>query len=147
MKILIATDGSKYGDAAVRAAACRPWPKKSELRVMMVTERPTISYVSGDYGLELAYNHLAGEMRESLNFAARHIAESLKAEGRLASYVVREGVVTEQIINEAREWGADLILVGTHSRRGISRFLFGSVSQLVAVHAPCSVEIIREQGG
>ena len=40
-------------------------------------------------------------------------------------------------------WRAHLIVVGSHGRRGLTRFLLGSVSQAVALHAPCSVEIVR----
>jgi nucleotide-binding universal stress UspA family protein len=49
----------------------------------------------------------------------------------------------ELILEEAHKWGADLIVVGSHGRRGINRFLLGSVSEAVASHAHCSVEIIR----
>ena len=52
----------------------------------------------------------------------------------------------ELILSEAAEWGADLIVVGSHGRRGINRFLLGSVSEAVALHANCSVEIIRRTG-
>jgi len=48
------------------------------------------------------------------------------------------------ILNEAQAWGADLIVVGSHGRRGISRFVLGSVSEAVATHAACSVEVIRK---
>jgi nucleotide-binding universal stress UspA family protein len=47
------------------------------------------------------------------------------------------------IIEEADKWGADLIVVGSHGHRGIERFLLGSVSEGVALHAHCSVEVIR----
>ena len=50
----------------------------------------------------------------------------------------------ELILNEASAWGADLIVVGSHGRQGASRFLLGSVSEPVAFHANCSVEIVRE---
>jgi nucleotide-binding universal stress UspA family protein len=49
----------------------------------------------------------------------------------------------ELILSEAAEWGADLIVVGSHGRRGVNRLLLGSVSEAVALHANCSVEIIR----
>lgn len=49
----------------------------------------------------------------------------------------------EHILNEAIGWGADLIVVGSHGRRASSRLLLGSVSEAVALHADCSVEIIR----
>ncbi len=47
------------------------------------------------------------------------------------------------IIDEAEKWGADLIVVGSHGHHGIERFLLGSVSEGVALHAKCSVEVIR----
>jgi nucleotide-binding universal stress UspA family protein len=51
----------------------------------------------------------------------------------------------EIILQNAEEWGADLIVCGSHGRRGLSRFLLGSVSEAVASHAKCSVEIIRQK--
>jgi nucleotide-binding universal stress UspA family protein len=51
----------------------------------------------------------------------------------------------EAIIKTAKAWDADLIVVGSHGYRGIKRFLLGSVSQAVAFHAPCSVEIVRRK--
>ena len=47
------------------------------------------------------------------------------------------------ILKEARDWNADLIVMGSHGRQGADRFLLGSVSEAVATHAHCSVEIIR----
>jgi nucleotide-binding universal stress UspA family protein len=52
----------------------------------------------------------------------------------------------ELILEEAHKWGADLIVVGSHGRRGVNRFLLGSVSEAVASHARCSVEIARHRG-
>jgi nucleotide-binding universal stress UspA family protein len=49
----------------------------------------------------------------------------------------------EVILDEAEKWDADLIVVGSHGYRGWQRFLLGSVSQAIASHAPCSVQIVR----
>jgi len=49
----------------------------------------------------------------------------------------------EIIPDEASRCGADLIVVGSHGRRGINRFLLGSISEAVAIHTDCSVEVIR----
>jgi nucleotide-binding universal stress UspA family protein len=49
----------------------------------------------------------------------------------------------EVIIGNAKTWEADLVVLGSHGYRGFERFLLGSVSQAVASHAPCSVEIVR----
>jgi nucleotide-binding universal stress UspA family protein len=63
----------------------------------------------------------------------------------------RLGVTTEAltgspkrtIVEEAEAWGADLIVVGSHGYKSWERMLLGSVSQAVAAHARCSVEIVR----
>jgi nucleotide-binding universal stress UspA family protein len=49
----------------------------------------------------------------------------------------------ELILKEASDWGAHLIVLGSHGRRGLDRLLLGSVSEAIAAHAPCSVEVIR----
>ena len=55
----------------------------------------------------------------------------------------RWATLGERIIDSAAEWRADLIVVGSHGRSGIPRFLLGSVAEFVARHAKCSVEIVR----
>jgi nucleotide-binding universal stress UspA family protein len=48
------------------------------------------------------------------------------------------------ILHEAEEWNANLIVIGGHGRSGFDRAVMGSVSKAVALHAKCSVEIIRD---
>ena len=47
------------------------------------------------------------------------------------------------ILDEAENWKADLIVVGSHGYRAWERFLLGSVSQAIVSHARCSVEVVR----
>jgi len=56
---------------------------------------------------------------------------------------LESGIPKVVIIDDAKKWGADLIVVGSHGRTGLDRFLLGSVSEAVARHAACSVEIVR----
>ncbi|PKN59600.1 MAG: universal stress protein, partial [Deltaproteobacteria bacterium HGW-Deltaproteobacteria-11] len=57
--------------------------------------------------------------------------------------VILEGQPKEVILDEAENWGADLIIVGSRGHGAVRRFLLGSVSFAVALNAPCSVEIVR----
>ncbi len=56
---------------------------------------------------------------------------------------VMVGHAEEVILAAARTWGEDLVVLGSHGYRGLKRLLLGSVSQAVAWHAPCSIEIVR----
>jgi nucleotide-binding universal stress UspA family protein len=49
----------------------------------------------------------------------------------------------ERILKEADDWGANFVVVGSHGQGGLTRLLLGSVSEAVATHALCSVEVIR----
>jgi nucleotide-binding universal stress UspA family protein len=57
--------------------------------------------------------------------------------------IAKEGDPKADVIDVAAEWRADLIMLGSHGRKGLDRFLVGSVSEAVALHAPCSVQIVR----
>jgi nucleotide-binding universal stress UspA family protein len=70
-------------------------------------------------------------------------AEMVAAGGLRVDTRVRRGNPRKEIVEEAKTWGADLVLVGSHGRTGLRRVLMGSVAQYVAAHAPCSVEVVR----
>ena len=57
--------------------------------------------------------------------------------------LLREGYVKEEIVEEAKLWSADLILMGPHGKKGIDKFLLGSVAKAVVPLAPCSVVLLR----
>ena len=59
---------------------------------------------------------------------------------------VREGDPRIEIVQEALDWNADLIIMGSHGHTGLRKFLLGSVAQHVISHAPCSVEVARARG-
>ena len=60
---------------------------------------------------------------------------------------VEQGHPQLRIIDTASEWAADLIVLGSHGRTWLTRFLLGSVSEAVARHASCAVEIVRLPSG
>ena len=147
MKILLAVDGSTFSDAAVEEIASRPWPEGSEVDVLSVSEPPV--YPFGEAAaLPSRYYE---EMEKIVQEQARAVVD--KAVGRLRSGAstlrITEDVVpghaVQEIVDRAERWDADLIVVGSHGYRGFKRLLLGSVSQAVASHAKCSVEIVRSK--
>jgi nucleotide-binding universal stress UspA family protein len=75
----------------------------------------------------------------------RRAADALKETGLSIETAVREGDPRSVIVDEAAEWGADLIVVGSHGRTGLTRWLLGSVAQAIVGHASCSVEVVRQR--
>jgi nucleotide-binding universal stress UspA family protein len=70
-------------------------------------------------------------------------ADRIGRSGLTVETAVRQGDPRTVIVDEAAEWGANLIVMGSHGRTGLKRFLLGSVAQAVVGHAPCSVEVVR----
>jgi len=69
----------------------------------------------------------------------------VKAADISAETAVREGDPRSAIVDEADEWGADLVVIGSHGRTGVTRWLLGSVAGAIVSHAPCSVEVVRRR--
>jgi nucleotide-binding universal stress UspA family protein len=143
MRILLAVDDSKYSEAAVEAVASRPWPQGTTIRVLSAVEY----FVPP--AAELWYDAAGSLERAREEITKRHeeltagVVERLRPTGIAVEKVVRDGDPRSVIIDEANDWSADLIVVGSHGYTGIKRFLLGSVAQSVVSHAPCSVEIVR----
>ena len=71
-------------------------------------------------------------------------ARRLREAGRRVSALVVHGSPATELMRTAEEVQADLIVLGTHGRSGISRAVYGSVTRNVMIHAACSVLIVRE---
>lgn len=144
MNILLATDGSKYSEAAVRSVAERPWPKRTKIKLVSVIDTPDI-VIDPLYGVAEVIDY-ADEIKKEMAQEALSAAGSiLNSAGLKSAGVALVGDAKARIIDEAKEWGADLIVVGAQGRGGIDRILQGSVSEAVAIHAHCSVEVIRNR--
>ena len=57
---------------------------------------------------------------------------------------VQQGMASSEIAQAARDWHADLIIISTHGRKGLTRMLLGSTTEKVVRHAPCPVLVVRE---
>jgi nucleotide-binding universal stress UspA family protein len=134
MKILVATDGSECSNAAVNEVITRPWPLNSEVKLLLAVDMPLLP--TPQENSEIA------QAEELLKTAADAIAAKHGAALTVKTQI-SNGAAKTVIVDEAESWGADLIMVGSHGYNGLERFLIGSVSQAVALHARCSVEIVR----
>ena len=143
MKILIAIDDSKFSQAAVQSVVARPGPPDTEIKVLHVVERPSLLLGREMTDHDPEFEAVWKALREEAKALVTKVTEGLRRSGLNATTALAEGDPKSQIIDVASDWHADLIVLGSHGRKGLNRFLMGSVSEAVVRHAPCSVEIIR----
>jgi len=144
LKILLAIDGSECSMAALRSVAGRPWPPGTEFRVLSVVE-PSAPLLPPPYFSPHRMEELRGKDMQRSQQAVSAAESILSTAGIEATSTIAVPAATpkELILSEGAEWEAGLIVVGSHGRRGVNRLLLGSVSEAVALHANCSVEIVR----
>ena len=145
MKILLATDGSAHSKAMVKKFAGRIFAPGTKVRIITAYEKAYILNTS-PMGVLSEYNTAADKyLLKSAKAATENAAIILrKINPKLSiSTAVIEGSPKSVILEEAEKFAANLIVIGSHGHGAIPGFLLGSVSQSVAVHAKCSVEIVR----
>jgi len=149
MRILLAIDDSKFAEAATHAVLSQVRQDHTQVLVLhavdwsnfMPTPFPVVGVqpMFSEGRLESIIESETQRARDLVKTAA----EGLRSAGFDASTSVREGDPKMVILDCATEWRADLIVVGSHGRKGVARFVLGSVSEAVARYAHCSVEIAR----
>jgi nucleotide-binding universal stress UspA family protein len=138
MKMLLAIDDSKFSEAAVQAVIARHNVQGLEVRVLHGVEPPILLMAP-----EMTEYLPPIESAEEAKALVAKAAGALRSAGVNATTAVVQGDPKSIILDDAKTWGADLIVLGCHGRRGLDRFLVGSVSDAVLRHAHCSVEIVR----
>jgi len=147
VKILVATDGTKQGEAAIGALSNFKLTSDDEVRIISVVDMavPLAIDVYGGYlpdttELEKASRDNADRVLDIAINAAKAIAsrDEINVSGE-----VLFGSPESRIVETAEKMSADLIIVGSHGYNRWERLLLGSVSDSVVHHAPCSVLIVR----
>lgn len=119
-------------------------PAKTVVRVLHVSEPLRVQEglaMTGYSGVNL--KEIRKTDRENAVALVTRIAKQLRGKGLKVSTSVVRGKPRSKIIDVASKWKADLIVLGSHGRRGFNRMLMGSVSEAVVRHAPCSVHVVR----
>lgn len=140
MKVLLAVDDKKLIADSIRALKCEKDPENTEVRVLHVVEPISVSVPPQ---MDRGFTPEMASQAEESHAIVDEVANQLRLAGFKAHAVVKKGEVRKTILEDASNWQADLIVLGSHGRKGISRFLLGSVAESVARHASCSVEIVR----
>jgi nucleotide-binding universal stress UspA family protein len=144
MRILLALDGSSYSDVVTDALIVQANTQDVKVHILHVLE-PFPERLAERMGSKRSPDFVAARTRlreQAEELMAQAVARVRSAGFEVAS-LVKEGDARDVILKHSETWRADLIMVGSHGRTGLDRFLMGSVSEAVARHAHCSVEIVR----
>jgi nucleotide-binding universal stress UspA family protein len=143
-RVLIGMDGSPDSLAAVSAVCERNWPEGTAIRLAAaVDSRSLLSF------LPVAASPQAKSLKSTT--AERHWLEGkmelamdrLAVAGLDVEPVILKGDPRRILLEQAEDWHARSIFVGSRGLNKVERFIIGSTSSTVAAHAPCSVEIIK----
>lgn len=145
MKILLPTDGSAPGRAAVDYLLAFPLPASSEVTVMTaireVLPKTEVKALSEEH--RQAYEQVRREADAEAQALLDGEVERLRQAGLSADSRICIGNPAEEIVRLATELGSDMIAIGSHGHTGTKRFLLGSTSDRVFEYAPCSVLIVK----
>ena len=133
MRVLLAIDPSTGSQHVVSEASARPWPTGTTFCVLSVV----------DVGLWERLPPLIEDAKQTAKALVEAATEKLDLPGHDVFSDIQLGYPKKAIPDFAREWKADLVMVGARGQGALSRFFLGSVAQAVLRSAPCSVEIVR----
>jgi nucleotide-binding universal stress UspA family protein len=153
-KILVALDESPLSQQAFQQSLLLAQVFKAELQLLNVVSpleaeyENTVSLIGSGY-----YSHTTNETAETewqvrvenrLDYL-QSLVEQATQTGVAAEFIQEIGQPEHQICESARNWEADLIVIGSHGRKGLNELLQGSVSNYVSHHVPCDVMLVHQK--
>jgi nucleotide-binding universal stress UspA family protein len=137
-KILVAHDGSKLSDKALKKAVEIASGFNSSLTVLSVIPELYLTELS-----DIDRQRIMATLTDEANTAMEKVRISLSGKPIEAKTIVRQGPAAEKILETAQKMKIDLLVLGSHGRHGAKKFLLGSVSTKVVDHANCPVLVVK----
>jgi nucleotide-binding universal stress UspA family protein len=145
MKILVPIEDILFGSAIADFIVAHAWPAGTVVKLLCVIEPFLLEQNQGHAPfsrlMELSGRQIVGAAHHTLDEVMKRIKRS-HPELQVEKHVI-EGPVKDEILRNASEWQADLIIAGSHGRSGFSRFFLGSVSLMLVSESPCPVLLIK----
>ncbi|MEW5746766.1 MAG: universal stress protein [Nitrospirota bacterium] len=140
-RILFPTDFSEGALSALPHAV--DYAKNCGAKLYMLHVVYDIATASGLYVPHVSVDEMYKELEAGARKQLENFGVELRRDIKEVEYAVLRGVPYEEILHFARENKIDLIVIGTHGRKGLDRFLFGSTAEKVVRYAPCPVLTVR----
>ncbi len=142
-RILVPVDGSSTSKAGLKEALKLARTPGARLRLLhVVDESPLLSLPEAGYAIDTVID----DLKRSGKALLANVAKSVAAQGAKCEIAMVESVgqrVADQITADAKRWRADLIVIGTHGRRGVQRLLMGSDAELVVRNTTIPVLLVH----
>lgn len=145
-RILVPVDGSPTSTRGLQEAIKLAKLTGARLRLMHVVDEVALAS-----GLEAA-TMMTGEMIQLLRDSGARLLAKAQARATRAGVPVDTllgdslaGRICDQVVDQARSWRADLIVLGTHGRRGVGRWLLGSDAEMIVRLASVPVLLVRAE--
>jgi len=148
MKIIVAVDGTVHSEVAISALTSTAWPADTEIKILTVAPAEEPAFAFARFG---APNRTAEQQAQLIETTKNALKEMVGPRAAALnckiSFEVLQGDAKSQIVEEAKKWSANMIVMGSRGSKGIELALLGSVSQSVLNLAPCPVVIVKTQQG
>jgi nucleotide-binding universal stress UspA family protein len=137
-KILVAHDGSKSSDKALKKAIELTTNFNSSLTILAVVPELYLTELA-----DVDRNRISDSLTRETNDSMEKIRKSLSGKSIDVKTVIRQGDPAEKILETAQKMKVDLIITGSHGRHGTKKFLLGSVSSKVVDYSKCPVLVVK----
>ncbi|MGO4155674.1 universal stress protein [Cupriavidus sp. YAF13] len=145
-KIVVAVDGSATSDLALAEAIRIAGTGGAQVLALYVVDNGQLMFDVAYYDPTPVLQALTDSGERALAAAAQRLgAQGVRHETRLVAQQAVGGDIASAVNDAAAEWGADLIVIGTHGRRGVRRLVLGSVAESVIRQASVPVLLVRGQ--
>jgi nucleotide-binding universal stress UspA family protein len=138
--VLVPTDFSETADRALDYATALAAKLGAKVHVLNAIGIPALGVP--ELGVALTSTMIESLVRDN-QAALDKLVEKRRGQATFGETILRTGDARDVILQTAEQIGADLIVMGTHGRRGISRALLGSVAEAIVRRAPCAVLTVR----
>ena len=143
-RIVVAIDGSPISDLALQTAFKLAADRSAKVRMVHVVDVLPPAGLGAEYMDYGAYQESAREAAKEVIAAAVAAARTAKVDAEPVSIENVSRDTSGEVVAEAKRWGADLIVMGTHGRTGLGKLLLGSVADGVIKHALSPVLLVRQ---
>ena len=146
-RILVPVDGSPTSNAGLREAIRLARGEGAALRLVHVADQHYVAMMGVDSAA--AIEDLIAGVTQAGRRILRNAERLVRKAGLEPSTVLLEtltGPAADLIVRQAKKWGADLIVIGTHGRRGARRLLMGSDAEQIVRTSPVPVLLVRSPG-